>query len=247
LDRRTDKAIREVTGTCDLLPRPAFSPDGKLIAANGRGVVRIWDITTGNERFRSGNYDLLDSGFVSFSPDGRFLLASAGPGHTSLHRLGESAAVSKLAISGGLAAAAFSPDMQWIAVGTWSQMRLNGSADSGPHLTPVAGQRAVIAVYEVATGRQIFSKAVGDWATALAFSEDGRMLLAACGDISQPGKVLALDGSSGRIVRTVVERVDAQNWSAFSPDRAWLAAISHSPPGSVRKALEAELTLSVLS
>jgi WD40 repeat protein len=234
LDRRGNRLIREIAAPCDVLPLPAFSPDGTLVAGNCRGVVSVWEIATGNERLRFGAYNLLDTAALSFSPDAQFIVASAGPARASLHRLDGSGTALQLAVRGGVSAIAFSPDMRRVALGTRSQMRVNTAAASGPSIAPVAGQRAVIAVYDLATGRRIFSLAAGDWTCALAFSEDGLMLLAATGEWRQPGKVLALEISSGRVLHTLVDQIDAENAAAFSPSRDWLAAAANSPRGSVK-------------
>lgn len=75
----------------------------------------------------------------------------------------------------------------------------------------------------MATGRQIFLTPAGDWVSALAFTADGSGILAVAGELERPGAVLLADAASGRILRTVVAQVDAQNAAAISPDRAWLA------------------------
>jgi WD40 repeat protein len=214
---RSGAVVRRFTGPCDVLPRPAFSPDGTLVAANCSGIVVAWDVATGMERFRAGEYNLLDSGVVAFSPDGRLLLASAGPGHAVVYR-GNAPAPLDLPISGRLAAAAFSPDGRRVAVGTRSEFRVEGG-----QFRPVAGQRAAITVFDLAGGRPVFSVPAEDWVGALAFSEEGRKLLAATGPLMQPGKVVEVDASSGQLLRTVVAKVnDAEG--AFSPDGSWYAA-----------------------
>ena len=232
--RPDGELVREIAATCDVLPLPAFSPDGTLIAGNCRGVVSVWEIATGTERLRFGAYNLLDAATVSFSPDGQYLAASAGPGHATLRRLDASGGAMQLDLSGGLSAVAFSPDRRLVALGTRSQMRVNRDGGAGPPIAPVPGQRAVIAVHELATGRRIFSVPAGDWVTALAFTGDGQALLATAGEWRKPGSVLALESSSGRILRTPAEQVDAESAAAFSPDRAWLAATANSPRGAVK-------------
>jgi len=122
-----------------------------------------------------------------------------------------------LAVPGSLGPVAFSPGGRRVALGTRSQIRF----DAG-QLRPVAGQRAVIAVFDLATGQQVFTAPADDWVSALAFSPDGRTLLAASGPFMQPGKVVELDAASGQVLRTVVAKVPDGN-AAFSPDRAWFA------------------------
>ncbi len=234
VDRRAGTTIRQLTGPCDVLPSPAFSPDGGLVAANCRGIVTLWVVASGEERLRLGEYNLLDAGVVLFSPDGRFLVASAGPGRVRVYRRNPAGAAFDLTLSGGLGSVAFGPDGRRVALGTRSQMRIDTTGAAGPQLKPVANQRAVIAVFDLETGYPVFTVPSGDWVSALAFSEDGRTLMAASGLWNQGGQVLGLDVSSGRILRTIVEKVDAGNWAAFSPDRAWLAGSSAPPQGAVK-------------
>jgi WD40 repeat protein len=56
----------------------AFSPDGRLaVSGNYRGVVQLWDVTTGKEVRRfSGHRAAVHS--VAFSPDGRQIASGAG-------------------------------------------------------------------------------------------------------------------------------------------------------------------------
>jgi WD40 repeat protein len=183
---------------------------------------------------RLGEHNLLDTGVVTFSPDGRFLVASAGPGRVRVYRITPAGAALDLVLSGGLSSAAFAPDGRRVALGTRSQMRVDTTGAGGPQIKPVADQRAAIAVFDLDTGRPVFSVPSGDWVSAMAFREDGRTLMAASGLWNQAGKVLAVDGSTGRILRTIVEKVDGHNWAAFSPDRAWLAGSSAAPQGAVK-------------
>jgi WD40 repeat protein len=176
-------------------------------------------VASGIERFRVGEYNVLDSGVVSFSPDGRLVVASAGPGRARVYRPSIPAvAPLDLPISGRLAAVAFAPDGRRVAAGTRSEFRVEGG-----QFQVVPGQRAVIAVFDLANGQPVFTVPAEDWVSALDFSAGGRMLLAACGPFMQPGKVVELDASSGRVLRTVVAPV-TEGEGAFSPDRAWYAA-----------------------
>jgi WD40 repeat protein len=70
---RGDYLIRSISHARDPL---SFSPDGRLLAMSGAdGIVRLWDIVTGEVRWQVGGAadDRLSG--VAFSPDGRLLAA----------------------------------------------------------------------------------------------------------------------------------------------------------------------------
>jgi WD40 repeat protein len=64
------------------LPEPVtpvfleHSPDDRWLAGNGRGKLRIWGIDHGPIIRPYHDFDV-DADTISFSPDGRFLLADA--------------------------------------------------------------------------------------------------------------------------------------------------------------------------
>lgn len=109
-----------------------FSPDGKLLLTGGQETpvtpamlsahqlnvvsgVKLWDIGTWNERL-SLSLNSVGFGSDSFSPDGRWLLVSAGPGLLQLFDMSQGKAVKTLAqsdYSGGNIA--FSPNGRWLA------------------------------------------------------------------------------------------------------------------------------------
>ena len=227
-DRRSNELIRAIAPPCDVLFRPVFSQDGTLVAGSCRGFVSFWDVATGREHLHFGAQDRWATGALSFSPDGQFLVASAGLGRAILFRMDASGTAINLDLSGHLEAIAFSADSRWVALGTGSRLLVTTDGGTGPRIVPDAGQRAVIAVYNSATGRRVFSRQAGDWVSALALAEGGQTLLAATGEWQKAGKVLALESSSGNVLRALVDPVDAQWGAAFSPDHAWLAAVPRS-------------------
>ncbi|HWQ53171.1 MAG TPA: WD40 repeat domain-containing protein, partial [Bryobacteraceae bacterium] len=224
-DTQTLRMVREFRGASDVAISPRFSPDGRLVAANCRGIILLWDAATGAEVLRLGTHDLMNSGPLAFTPDGRQLVASAGIGLLRIYDLTTRRTVRDLPLPGSIGALAFSPDGRILVAGSRSPLRLRQGGGDGPPFEVVPGQPATIAAWELAGGRRLFSVPAGAWVAALAFTKDGKGLLAAAGELERPGAVRLLDAASGRPIRTVVEKIDAQGAGEISPDGAWLAGV----------------------
>ncbi|HZT31694.1 MAG TPA: WD40 repeat domain-containing protein [Bryobacteraceae bacterium] len=220
--------VREFRGAGDVLTSPVFSPDGKLLAASSRGVVSVWDVASGRNIVQFGEPDLYNLGAVAFSPDSRLVAASARAGVIRVFDLAAGHDLREFRMGAAVAALAFSPDGRTLAAGSRAQVRFRSPA--GMEVAP--GQTAALAVWDLATGRGRFSVPAGDWVSAVAWSIDGRGILAAHGELNQPGSVRLFDAASGREIRTLAPRVEAQE-GAFSPDRRWFTATGRSAPGAV--------------
>jgi WD40 repeat protein len=233
-DLRSSTHIRELRCPGDVVISPAFSPGGRLIAGNCRGVITVWDVASGATRFQVGQNDLGNSGIVGFSPDGRFLAASAGQDAFALYDLAVSKSVRTFSLSGQLSALAFSLDGRTLAAGTRLRLKMMGDRATGFPFEPPSGQTASIAAWDVSTGRQLFSVPAGHWVSALAFRGDSSSLLAVSGDVNAPGMVSLYNGLTGEKTATLVGRVDANSAAAFSPNRTWLAGAGSGPIGAVK-------------
>ncbi|HYM09162.1 MAG TPA: WD40 repeat domain-containing protein [Bryobacterales bacterium] len=226
--------VREWKGRFAATTAPAFSPDGKRLAGSSGGVVSVWDVATGAELRSFGEPNLYDSGALAWSPDGRLIAASAGPGAIKIYAVDSGRTLLTFSISGNVSSLAFSPSGLWLAAGSRAPLRFQPSAGGGGRIAPSGGQRASVAAWDLSNGARLFAAEAGDWVSTVAFSRDGRFVLAALGEWNAAGAVKLFEVASGREARTLVEKIDASGAAAFSPQRDWLAAGASGNTGAVK-------------
>jgi WD40 repeat protein len=179
----------------------AFSPDGKTLATEGDGTVRLWEAATGRARLKAPE----DLWGFAFSPDGR-LFASGTPERdaekTGRVFLLDATTGQKLRhVESGLGLTrtfVFSPDGRRLA---WvdDHLSLWDIASGGPRHT-LEGQEA--------RGR----------VTSLAFSPDGRLLASAHIELGENGKGICLwNVSAGRELLQLGEAGQGAHEVAFLP------------------------------
>ncbi len=135
--------------------RPAFSPDGKLLACGDNGTVRVWDAATG-QLIRTLAVGKGSVAAVAFSPDGRSL-AAGGP-QPGVRVWDTRTWQDRPALAAPTVfALAFSPDGEWLAVAV------------GTGLVQVLDVRSGAEVGQLRGSPQ-------GAAGALAFSPDGQRL-----------------------------------------------------------------------
>lgn len=220
------QSMRELAGHADVVTFPVFSPDGRRLAAISRGIVSVWDVATGVELVRFGQFELLNMGAVAFHPDGGLLAASSGTNEVKMFDTATGRQRLHLSMQSRPSVLAFSPDGRILVAGSRTPLRVvqrTGEAMIAA-IEPVPGQSGSLTAWDVETGRLLYQVSAGDWVSALAFRNGGEFFVAAVGQLRQLGTVKLFHTASGQIIGTLSERVEAESSAAFSPDLAWIAA-----------------------
>jgi WD40 repeat protein len=218
-DVTTGKRVHEFEDIPDGCTRIHFSPDGKMIAAEGqKGTIHIWQTGSGKKLHELNQVHELNRGFltnghadrveaIAFSADAR-LLASAGKGDDTA-RLWDLATGKEVrqfkGHAGGVCQVAFSPDGTILA---------SGGSDDG-----------TVRLWEMATGKELasiggHSKSVGP----MVFSADGKTLAT----YGYDDKVIRLwDVAQGKELRRLAAHQGRIADVAFSPDDKTIVSGSH--------------------
>jgi WD40 repeat protein len=218
VERSTNGRTNDVTSI-------AISRDGRLAlsgrASPGGDAITLWDVATGT-KLRGFGGDQGGISSVAFSPDGRFALAGVG----GRYNLGDEWTARIYRLDTGEQIRSFDRDLQSISSVTFSPdgkfVVAGGYGRNAPS----------IILWEVSTGKRLhsFSEVPGKpvravpkgWlqgpplgrVSSVAFSPDGRLILAACDDYS----VKLWDAASGQKVRSLDGRTLPIDAVAFSPD-----------------------------
>ena len=238
------KSLRRAMGSVVSL---AFSPDGRLLATcggsfadfserfsgirrlglrpTGPGRLKVWDVPTGTLK-----HDLVGHNnqayAVAFSPDGS-QLASAGRWGDEFERWGNGVILWSLDTgkqihrlirtnaNAGARSIAFSPDSKLLAMGT----QRFGDKDSST---------GGVSLVHVSSGVEQWLATVPGWAMPVAFSPDGKSVVALCGRDA----VRLLDTETGQLINEI-------SLAEFRFDRGrWVVAMSVAPPRTCSSSAE---------
>jgi RNA polymerase sigma factor (sigma-70 family) len=227
----------------------AYSPDGKLIAANGAGrALTLWDAATGKE-VRSFPNNGQPIG-LAFSPDGKMLATTDNPycylwdvatgkelrrlkGHKDVVRGVAFSPDGKLAATAGsegtvrLWDPATGKELRRIDCGSGEVCRLAYSPDGS--LIASTHMDGTIQLWDPATGkerRRLSGHKNAIW--FVVFAPDGKRLATSSND----GTIRLWDVATGRQLRILAEEVGDETPIAFSPDGLLLAG--GCPEGTIR-------------
>ena len=137
-DAATGKRVRELKGLRGYVwpYRPAFSRDGKLVAAAcSTWGVQVWDATTGEPGVRLKGRERGEVAGLAFDPDGRRLFVAGSRG-VEVWDLASGQEL--LTLRGTVTAMTLSPDGRHLAIGGKGEVRLY---DAAPALTPATARR----------------------------------------------------------------------------------------------------------
>ena len=185
-----------------------LSQDGRwLLVGDSKGVVYVWDSTTGEVRFEAALRHYFDT--AAFSRDGTMLAVAATGEPAQIFDLRSKRSLFQLTSDfSGPMAVAFSPDGSLIA-----------SADTD----------TAIRVFDARTGKLKwrFDELILE-PFSVDFTPDGKFVVA-----GGPNKaLLLLDASSGRVVRSYPKQKDVVRYLEVAPDGSAVAVAYFNENGS---------------
>lgn len=143
----------------------AFSSDGRILASNSQGTIKLWDVVTGKQlRTLNGS----GSAFA-ISPDGKKLAVGDSLNTIALWDVATGDRVGTFVGTPYLNCLVFSPDGQRLASsGTTFETTSSGTFTS----------LGINKVWDVLTGRELLTLEGSDGLSMMQFSSDGRLLIA---------------------------------------------------------------------
>ena len=204
----------------------AFSPDGKRIASNTDGMVKVWDVNACVElmtlhrpvvRFQR-------KGSIVFSTDGKLIGATIPGGTIKVWDAETSTEVMTLRAPGQQVwDLAFSPDNKRLVAASIIPVDLYQA-------------KGVITIWDMANGKEIMTLPLDELIPlSVAFSPDSKYIVSGLyvvpnrqgGEVKEGGAVKVWDASSGTEVMTMTGQDGPVLCVAFSPDGKLIASGNH--------------------
>ena len=197
----TGEETRKLEGHHERINGIAFSPNGKLFASGSHDTTcRLWDMKLGGRPQKVEGHSGLVS-WVVFSPDGQ-VVVSVSPEDKVIRTWNPQTGGELKHFEGhnnGFIDVAFSPDGQTLASTSYDQ---------------------TMKVWNVRTGNEIYS--LNSWASAIAFSPNGKKLAAA---LPFDGEIMIWDVETGTLSRKLKYAVGVVDRLVFSPDGRLLTVV----------------------
>lgn len=205
-DAASGALIRVFRGHSGAANSVAFSPDGRLIVSGSNDqTLRLWEVASGALVVEAKATASVTS--VGYSRDGRHILAASTDGILHVRDTGSGETRTFASEGGKTVFATFSPDGRWIA------------ARAG------AGERLLL--WDVASGALIREINVDASWHGLAFSPDGRRILAGSGPDLQ-----LFDAATGAPIRKFTFARPYEVRIVVGEDRGWtISSVEFSPDG----------------
>lgn len=204
-------------------PLAALSPDGRVLAADSAGDVKIFQAATPSVArtvVKQSDSDFVETPSMAFSPDGRLLAtnenhADAQLWNTSTGKLVATFGATKSPVT--VLSMAFSPGGATLALGHYD---------------------GTVELWDTKTGELSDKYRVGDPINSLAFSPDGKIL--AVGD--NEGIERLYDPTSMRLLTSELPVADDGTFGV-GHDQKGIAAVAFSPDGTLLATAEMDGTL----
>jgi WD40 repeat protein len=219
-------AAEQPTGVAEI----AFSPNGRLLAADGPAGITLWSLPGG--RARALERDPSDQGTMAFSRDGRLLIVGGTDNSVRVYKVASGRMVHRIVAptdqgspQGWAELVALSPDGSRLAIGYPTSNDSNGT----------------VSVYSTATWSKQFDVSTIDQVeiSSLAFSPDGTRLAIGAEDgtagvwwLSSREQVAAYDGSTAAV-----------GSMSFAPDGQSVVSASNDGVARVWRALGSEQSI----
>jgi WD40 repeat protein/tetratricopeptide (TPR) repeat protein len=186
----------------------SFSPEGLRLLTIGKNGARICDAATGKPLaaiLKPGRHPL-------FSPEGRYVVTTDGERTVQMWDVATRPPLTRpVRHEGTINLTVLSADGRRLATGSSWNDRLR--------------------VWDTATGQALTPPLQPDGLFRLAFSPDGRWLLALSGDVDKErGAAQVWDVATGRLVLAPVEHRSGVQHASFSPDSRLLATAAYEDP-----------------
>jgi WD40 repeat protein/DNA-binding SARP family transcriptional activator len=203
-DIQTGKEIREFIGPATGIESTAFSPDGKHVLAGASDGVWLWTTDTGHEVWQQDQ--LVNVIQVSFSSDGKYMIATEGGDSSSYARVWDVLTGHLISYTGystlALRSVALSPNGKYI---------LTAGLDRAAQLWDLQSHKQI---------RQFVGHT--DTIQAAIFSPDGKLISTASAD----GTARLWDTQTGQEIRRLIGHAGAVENVAFSPDGKYILTAS---------------------
>ncbi len=212
----TDRELTMLKGSVGSFFSMAFSPDDKKLAGGSSNIVKLWDLTTGQELAPLRHAGLIRS--LAFSPDSKRLASGSADGTVKLWDVTSGRELSTLkGHTEQVNSIAFSPDSRKLA---------SGSNDGTVRLWDVATGQALTTLRDIGHSAKLIDTITGQELDnsrrrqtpvqfySVSFSPDGKRLLAS-------GNYFGLamwDAVTGQVMPQLAGHWDTILSIAFSPD-----------------------------